>query len=106
MSGFQAWMLQRVTATIIGIFFILLLLTFLMTDVTWLVWKEWFSTNWIRLSVLLLSFSIFVHAWIGMRDVIADYIHSLGLRLFLLVTVALFLVFNGFWLLLIILGKL
>ena len=106
MNGFQAWILQRVTATIIGTFLIVMIFALLITDLTWLVWKGWFASTWIQLSTLLFAFSVFIHAWIGMRNIIADYIHSLGLRLLLLSSIALFLVFNSFWLLLIIIGKL
>jgi len=105
MSGFHAWLLQRITAVYLAIFIVVAVFVLTTTDINYVVWKEWFSTTWIQISLLLFAFSLLLHAWIGVRDVLVDYIHSLGLRLFLLSVSALFLVANGFWLLLILWGK-
>ena len=105
MSGFHAWLLQRITAVYLAIFIVVAVFVLTTTDINYVVWKEWFSTTWIQISLLLFAFSLLLHAWIGVRDVIVDYIHSLGLRLFLLSVSVLFLVANGFWLLLILWGK-
>jgi succinate dehydrogenase, hydrophobic membrane anchor protein len=46
----------------------------------------------------LFALALLLHAWIGVRDVILDYVKPPALRLALLAAVALFLLANGLWL--------
>jgi succinate dehydrogenase / fumarate reductase membrane anchor subunit len=106
MSGFSAWLLQRLSGVYMAVFIIIAVFWAVSTDITYDVWQQGFQNNWVQLGVLLFGISLLVHAWIGLRDVIIDYIHPLGLRLLALTLVALFLLANGFWLLSVLWGSL
>jgi len=97
MSGFSAWLMQRLSGVYLAVFIIIAILWSMTTDVTPVVWQQGFESTWVKLGVLLFGLSLLVHAWVGLRDVVIDYIHPLGLRLLVLSLVALFLLANGFW---------
>ncbi len=104
MAGFSAWLLQRLSAVYMAVFILIAIFWAMTTDIDVNVWREGFTNVWVQLGVLLFGLSLLVHAWIGIRDVIIDYIHPLWLRLLALTLVALFLIANGFWLLAILWG--
>jgi succinate dehydrogenase / fumarate reductase membrane anchor subunit len=41
--------------------------------------------------------AVLLHAWLGMRDVVLDYVHRLWLRLLLLPLIGLLLTGSGLW---------
>ncbi len=47
--------------------------------------------------IALLAAALLLHAWVGVRDVVLDYVHPLGLRLAVLGAVAAALLFLGLW---------
>ena len=44
-------------------------------------WKELFSHQWMRFASFIFLLSLFIHAWIGMHDILIDYVHWIGIRL-------------------------
>jgi len=60
-------------------------------------WKALFAGGFFRLATLTALVAIAWHAWIGMRDVIIDYLHGYALRLGAQVVVAVVLVFYLLW---------
>ena len=104
MSGFSAWLLQRLTALYMLVFIIITAIVLTVNPVDIHLWQQWFKTLWIQLSVLLFAFSVLIHAWVGLRDVILDYVKPLGWRLIGLTLAALFLIINGLWLILVLGG--
>ena len=57
--------------------------------ITYGVWRELFSQGWMRVATLLFMVSLVWHAWVGVRDILMDYIKLAGLRLMLEVLVLL-----------------
>jgi len=106
MSGFSAWLIQRLSAVYMALFIVIALIWSMSNEFDYDRWHQSFNNRWLVLSVLLFGLSVLIHAWIGLRDVIVDYIHPLGLRLLALSLVALFLLANGFWLLSVLWGSL
>lgn len=104
MAGFSAWLLQRLSAVYLAVFIVIALIWGMTTDIDMTIWRQGFQSVWVQLGVLLFGFSLLLHAWIGLRDVVIDYIHPLGIRLLALSLVGLFLLANGFWLLAILWG--
>lgn len=104
MSGFSAWLLQRLSAVYMSVFIIVAIIWAMMTDINSTIWRDGMSSTWVQLSILLFGLSVLLHAWIGIRDVIIDYIHPVGLRLLALTLIGFFLISNGFWLLAILWG--
>ena len=56
-----------------------------------------FAQQWFRLASLLFALSVFWHAWVGVRDILMDYVHATGTRLALQVLVVLSLVAYALW---------
>ena len=104
MTGFSAWLLQRLSGVYMAVFIVIAIAWVMMTDIDAYVWRQGFQSVWVQLGVLIFGLSLLLHAWIGLRDVVIDYIHPLGVRLLALSLVGLFLLANGFWLLSIIWG--
>ena len=91
--GLKEWILQRVTATVMVLFTIILLVDYLITgSATYEGWSSLFSNQFMKLLTLLTFLSLFYHAWIGMRDIWMDYIKPVSVRLTLQVLTVLFLV--------------
>ena len=57
--------------------------------ITYAVWKDLFAQGWMRVATLLFAASLGWHAWVGMRDILMDYVKPAGVRLALQVAVLL-----------------
>jgi succinate dehydrogenase / fumarate reductase membrane anchor subunit len=44
-------------------------------------WKTLFANQGMKLATFLFMASLIAHAWVGMRDILMDYIKPTGLRL-------------------------
>jgi len=97
-SGLKAWVLQRATAIYIGLFAIYLLLVLLMAPpADYAAWRDWFASPLMGIATLLFIVSILLHAWVGIRDVVIDYVWHTPARVTVLTLVALALVACGLW---------
>jgi succinate dehydrogenase / fumarate reductase membrane anchor subunit len=97
-SGLKAWAIQRLTAIYIGLFSLYLLAVLLFSSpADYVSWKAWLSSPLISVSMLLFVVSVLMHAWIGVRDILIDYVHPIAIRATLLGLVALSLVAMGLW---------
>ncbi len=104
--GWQDWLAQRVTAVIMVLFSIVFIGFFVVHgSVNYGQWKTLFSSQLFRVLALLFLFSVFYHAWIGIRDVLMDYIKPTGIRLTAQVAVLLFLISCAIWSVAILWGK-
>jgi len=74
-SGVADWLVQRVSAIILGVYFIGLLGYLLInSDLDYAQWQALFSNTWMRIASLLALISLCAHAWIGMWTVSTDYL--------------------------------
>ncbi|WP_406704289.1 succinate dehydrogenase membrane anchor subunit [Sodalis sp.] len=81
-NGVHEWLLVRASAIVICLYIIYLLGFILIADtLTYDVWRGFFATPMTKVFTLLTLFSILVHTWIGMWQVLTDYIKPLALRL-------------------------
>ena len=97
-SGLKAWALQRVTAIYIGLFGLYLLLTLLTAaPVDYAAWRDWFANPVMGIATLVFVVAILLHAWVGIRDVVIDYVWNTAARVTVLAVVALVLVACGLW---------
>ena len=60
-------------------------------------WTAFYSSNVVRAFTLLVLLSLFAHAWIGVRDIVMDYVKPAGVRLVLHVLVILALMLYAIW---------
>ena len=90
--------MQRVTAVVMVVYILLLMVVFMVSPPSdYGSWKALFSNQWMRAATLLFLLSLFMHAWIGVRDILMDYVRPTGLRLALQIVVVLALMFYGVW---------
>ncbi|WP_323836084.1 succinate dehydrogenase membrane anchor subunit [Photorhabdus africana] len=83
-TGIHDWLLLRASAMII-VLYVLYMLGFIVTtpDITYEVWRGFFASSITKVFTVLALFSILAHAWIGMWQVLTDYVKPLALRLML-----------------------
>lgn len=96
--GLRDWLAQRVTAVVMVIFILCLVTVLLISpphDDNAL--KAMFDNRWMRIASFLFLVSLFWHAWVGMRNILMDYIHPTGIRLTLQILVILSLLFYTVW---------
>ena len=80
--GLRDWLAQRVTAGIMAVYsFIVAVVLLSSQPMSYAVWKDLFTQGWMRVATLLFAVSLAWHAWVGVRDIIMDYIKPTGLRL-------------------------
>lgn len=99
-SGLRAWAYQRITAIYLAIFFIYLALYFSFTPpISYEAWSTAVSGTFASVAWLLFFFSLLLHSWIGMRDILIDYIHPAMVRITLLIVVGFLQLGIGLWVL-------
>ena len=103
--GLRDWLGQRVTAVIMAVYTVLLgaILLFNAPD-GYGEWKALVSGRIMQLATLLFIASLLYHAWVGIRDVLMDYIKPVSVRFALQIGVILSLVVYMGWSILILLG--
>ena len=88
--GLRDWLAQRVTAVIMAVYSVIAIVVLLTSkNMTYSVWRDLFAQGWMRVATLLFMASLAWHAWVGVRDILMDYIQPAGLRLALEVGVLL-----------------
>lgn len=96
--GLRDWLAQRITAALMAFFTASVAVYLLLQpEVSYDVWTDLFSGNVMRSFSLLFLLSLFYHAWIGVRDIVMDYVHPAALRLLAHVLVILTLVMYVIW---------
>ena len=97
-SGLRAWLFQRVTAVYLLLYFPYLILTLAShppADHAALV--EWLSHPGVAIAMMLFVASLLLHAWVGVRDAVIDYVHPVAGRVTVLTVLALGLIACGLW---------
>lgn len=97
-SGLKAWVLQRATAVYVGLFALYLILVMLFAaPADYAAWRDWFAAPLMGIATLLFVVAVLLHAWVGIRDVLIDYIWNTPARVTALALVALVLIGCGLW---------
>ncbi|MFK0574000.1 succinate dehydrogenase, hydrophobic membrane anchor protein [Endozoicomonas sp.] len=79
-SGLYDWMLQRLTAIILGAYFVFLLGYLVVNpDLQFHQWSALFDETWMRVFTLLTLISILAHGWVGMWTIFTDYFNDRAL---------------------------
>lgn len=88
--GMRDWLVQRVTAVIMSVYTVIVLAVLLGgVPISYAVWKDLFTQGWMRVATLLFAASLAWHLWVGVRNILMDYVKPDGLRLTLQVMVLL-----------------
>jgi succinate dehydrogenase / fumarate reductase membrane anchor subunit len=80
--GLRDWLAQRITAVIMAIYSVIACaVLFSNRSISYSVWRDLFAQGWMRVATLLFMASLAWHAWVGVRDILMDYVKPDGLRL-------------------------
>lgn len=97
-SGLKAWAIQRATALYLAVFFVVLLGKFsLEPPSSQLDWRLWVADPVTGIAFMVFIVALLFHAWVGVRDVLMDYVKPITVRATLLSLVALTLLACGLW---------
>lgn len=96
--GLRDWLIQRITAVVMAVYGAgltgwLLLQPHLDYDT----WTALFSSQMVRSVTLLVLLNVYYHAWIGVRDIVMDYVKPAGVRLVIHVLVIMALLLYTIW---------
>lgn len=104
-AGTGTWLLQRATALVLAVLLPLLLVRLLgALPVDFAGWQAIFSLLWVRAALMLVACALALHAWVGMRDLLMDYVHATAMRLTLELAVVVILAGSVAWLMVLLQG--
>lgn len=96
--GLKDWLYQRVTALVMVaytlVFFGVLLAN---PGMDFAAWRAVFANVPFKLLTFVFLLAVFLHAWVGVRDIFMDYLKPVSLRLSAEILAALALVFYTGW---------
>jgi len=96
--GLRDWLLQRISAVYLAGFLVFFLLHISLRPApTFHEWHAWIAHPAMTVAGTAFVLAVLLHAWLGMRDVVLDYVHRLWLRLLLLSLIGLLLTGCGLW---------
>ncbi len=96
--GLGDWLLQRITAVVMAAYTLVAVACALLYPVrTYADWRAMFSITSFRLLTMLFAVALLYHAWVGMRDILMDYVRATGVRLAAQVVVGVMLLFYLVW---------
>jgi succinate dehydrogenase / fumarate reductase membrane anchor subunit len=96
--GLRDWLFQRITAAMIGVYALFLAgYALLHPGLDYNLWAGLFSSQVMRAVSLLVLLAVYLHAWVGVRDVVMDYVKPAGIRLAIYVAVILALLLYVIW---------
>lgn len=96
--GLRDWLAQRVTAAVMAVYTLCVIAALLVSPPhDYASFKTIFDNQWMRIGTFLFLVSLFWHAWVGMRNILMDYVHASGIRLTLEILIILSLLFYTIW---------
>jgi succinate dehydrogenase / fumarate reductase membrane anchor subunit len=96
--GLRDWLLQRITALVMALYLVLLAGYLLLQPyLDYDVWTALFSNQVVRTFTMLFLLSLFYHAWVGVRDIVMDYVKPAWMRLLIHVLVIMALLLYAIW---------
>jgi succinate dehydrogenase / fumarate reductase membrane anchor subunit len=85
LEGLRPWVIQRVSAVYMVLFILYAVFCYFTADaIGYESWKGWLFNPFNTTVVGIFIIAVLFHAWIGMRDVVLDYVHNIMLRIFML----------------------
>ena len=92
------WLAQRVTAVIMVVYTIFFVATLAsLPAIDHAHWSALWSLSIMRYATFLFVVAALYHVWVGVRNVLMDYVQHLGIRLVLDAVVILTLIGYGMW---------
>ena len=96
--GLRDWLSQRVTAALMALFTLAVIVQVLLPgEMGYDKWAGIFARQWMKLLTFVVIVALLVHVWVGMRDILMDYVKAVGMRLALQVATLVWLVGCAGW---------
>ena len=96
--GWRDWLVQRVSAVIMALYTLLVLgLLLWHGGLEYAAWKATFANEAFRLATFIVMVAALWHAWVGVRNILMDYVKPVGVRLAMQVAVIALLVAQVGW---------
>jgi succinate dehydrogenase / fumarate reductase membrane anchor subunit len=96
--GLRDWLAQRVTAALMVLFTLALVVQVLLPgEMGYDKWAGIFSHQWMKVLTFVVILALLVHVWVGVRDILMDYVKAVGARLTLQVATIVWLVGCAGW---------
>ena len=96
--GLRDWLVQRISAVMMAAYALFMAGWLLLhPGFNYDAWTALFSGSVMRSFTLLVMLALFYHAWVGVRDIVMDYIKWPRLRLLIHVLVILALLMYAIW---------
>ena len=98
LQGLRPWIIQRVTAVYIALYVLYFtLLVFINNPLNVNHWAAWLATPYNNILTALFLIAMLWHAWIGVRDIVLDYVPNVVGRLLVLTLVMCVIFGSGLW---------
>ena len=96
--GLRDWLSQRVTAALMALFTLAVIVQVLLPgEMGYDKWAGIFARQWMKVLTFVVIVALLVHVWVGMRDILMDYVKAVGARLALQVATIVWLVGCAGW---------
>jgi succinate dehydrogenase / fumarate reductase, membrane anchor subunit len=96
--GLRDWLSQRVTASLMALYTLVLIVQVLLPgEMGYDRWSGIFAHQWMKVLTFVVIVSLLVHAWVGVRDILMDYVQHVGMKLALQVATIVWLVGCAGW---------
>ena len=82
--GLRDWLSQRITALVITLYTLLVIVIMFARGgepVDYGAWRSLFDRGWFRVISFVFLLAVYYHAWVGVRNILMDYIKPAGWRL-------------------------
>jgi succinate dehydrogenase / fumarate reductase, membrane anchor subunit len=96
--GMRLWLSQRLTALVMAIYIVALTILLLIIQPSGhAAWHAFVAPIWFRLATFVFFMCLFMHAWLGVADVLKDYVFNKALRAYMQIAVDIALIIYLFW---------
>jgi len=98
LQGLRPWIIQRVSAVYIALYvFYFAALLFINNPVNAQDWVNWAAAPFNNIALGLFLVAVLWHAWIGVRDIVLDYVPNVVSRLVVLTGVGCVILGSALW---------
>ncbi len=97
--GLRDWLSQRVTAALMALFTLIVLAQLILSrgPIGYDKWAGIFASQWMKVLTFSIIAALLWHVWVGMRDVLMDYVKAVWARLSLQIFAIVWLVGCAGW---------